>query len=138
MSQENVSKIFRGLDAFNRRDMDGYLALMEEEVETDLRVASVEGGFHGHDGIRRWWESIFNVWPDVAAEISEAQDFGDVTLFSLRLHGHAAGSDLPLDWRTWQIARWRLGKVSWWASFNTRGEALKAVGISAQDAHADS
>jgi hypothetical protein len=100
---------------------------MEDDVEAVSRLAGMEGGFHGHDGIRRWMESIFNVWPDVIAEIGEAQDVGEVTLISLRLRGRGAGSDIPLEWTVWQVARWRAGKVYWWASFDTRAEALKAV-----------
>jgi ketosteroid isomerase-like protein len=127
MSQELVDATHRGLDAFNRRDIDAYLALMEDDVEAVSRLATMEGSFCGHDGIRRWMHSIFNVWPDATAKIREAEDLGDTTLFCLDLHGHGAGSEIPLEWTVWQAARWRGGKVYWWASFNTRAEALEAI-----------
>jgi ketosteroid isomerase-like protein len=129
MSKEHLEAIHRGLEAFNRRDVDAYLALMHDDVEAVSRLAIVEGGFHGHDGIRSWLENIFTVWPDVTAEIGEAEDFGDVTLICLHLRGSGSGSDLPLEWTVWQAARWRDGKVCWWASFNTRAEALKAADL---------
>ena len=44
MSQENVELIHRSVDAFNRRDLDAYLALMDEDVEAIPRVAAMEGG----------------------------------------------------------------------------------------------
>jgi ketosteroid isomerase-like protein len=127
MSQELVDATYRGLDAFNRRDIDAYLALMEEDVEAVSRLVSVEGSFCGHDGIRRWMQSIFNVWPDVSAEIGVAEDLGETTLIRLDLRGRGAGSEIPLEWTVWQAAKWRAGKVHWWASFNTRAEALKAI-----------
>ena len=127
MSQENIDATYRGLEAFNERDYDGYVALMTEDVEADSRLATMEGAFHGHDGIRRWLDSIFNTWPDVIASIGEAQDLGDVRLYSLTMRGRGAGSDVPLESKIWQVARWRGDKVCWWASFNTRDEARAAV-----------
>ncbi len=58
MSQENVELAYRALDSFNRRDLDGFLAVQAENVRADPRLAAVEGGYHSHDGIRRWWKSL--------------------------------------------------------------------------------
>jgi hypothetical protein len=43
MSQDLLDATYRGLDAFNRRDIDAYLALMEEDVEAVSRLAIMEG-----------------------------------------------------------------------------------------------
>ena len=53
MSQENVELARRSIDAINRRDLDAYLALVDDDVEAVSRLAPIEGGHHGHDGIRR-------------------------------------------------------------------------------------
>ena len=58
MSQENVERARQAYDALNRRDLPAYLALMDADVEAVPRVAVIEGGYHGHDGIRRWWEHL--------------------------------------------------------------------------------
>jgi ketosteroid isomerase-like protein len=50
MSQENVELALRAYDAFNRRDWDAFVALMDEDVEIVTRIAAIEGGRHGHDG----------------------------------------------------------------------------------------
>ena len=56
MSQEDVAAVRRGWDAISRRDLDGFLALMDPEVVAVPRILAVEGGeLHGHDGIREWW-----------------------------------------------------------------------------------
>jgi hypothetical protein len=67
---------------------------------------------------------IFGTWPDVVADMEEPEDLGDVTVFRLVMRGTGAGSDVPLEWAVWQVAKWRDGKVCRWASFNTREEAL--------------
>jgi ketosteroid isomerase-like protein len=129
MTPENVELVHRALEAFDRRDMDAYLALMADDVEAESRLASVEGGFRGHDGIRRWWDNMFVVWPDVRAKVVEAEGHGDLTLIRLDLRGHGAGSDVPLEWTVWQVAKWQGGKCVRWTSFSTRAEALEAAGI---------
>jgi ketosteroid isomerase-like protein len=43
MSQENIERLHRGYDAFNRRDLDAFLALMDPEVELTTRFMEVEG-----------------------------------------------------------------------------------------------
>ena len=64
--------------------------------------------------------------------------WGTLTLATLRALGHGAGSDVPFEDTAWQLARWRRGKCVGWRVFNNRDEALEAVGLSEQDAHADS
>jgi hypothetical protein len=42
MSEENVELAYRALDSFNRRDLDGFLAVQAENVRADPRLAAVE------------------------------------------------------------------------------------------------
>jgi ketosteroid isomerase-like protein len=138
MSQENVELHHRCVDAFNRRDLDALLAVMDDDVEVVSRIVAVEGSLNGHDGMRRWWKSWFDVWPDYKIEVVEVRDLGDVTLATLRALGHGAGSDVPFEDLAWQLARWRRGKCVLWRVFNNRDEALETLGLSEQDPHADS
>ena len=104
---------------------------MDEDVEAVSLLVRVDGGFHGHDGIRRWWESLFETWPDFTAQMVEPRAIGDdLTLALLNLQGHGAGSDIPWKWTTWQVGRWHQGKCVWWANFDTEADALEAVGLS--------
>ena len=68
----------------------------------------------------------------------EVRDHGDVTVAALRALRHSATSKLPFEDQIWQASRWRRGKVVWWRTFPTRDEALEAVRLPEQDAHADS
>jgi hypothetical protein len=82
MSRENVERTRRVIEAFNRRDLQGYLELMDPELEFIPYEVHLEGGdpYLGHAGIRRWWEDLFSVVPDVRAEVFEVRDFGNRTL----------------------------------------------------------
>jgi hypothetical protein len=39
-------------EVLNRRDLDGMLALMDDEVEIESRLTTMAGGYHGHEGMR--------------------------------------------------------------------------------------
>ena len=138
MSQQNVELARRGIQAFNQRDLHGFLSLMDEDVEIVSRIVAIEGGLHGHEGARRWWQNWLDVWPDYRIEVVETHDRGDVTLVGMRARAHGAGSDAPFDDTAWQLGRWRHGRCVFWQVFTNRDEAFRAAGLSEQDAPADS
>ena len=130
MSQENVNLMRESYQAFNRRDWDTFLALVDEEVEIESRLVAMEGAYHGHEGLRRWWDDFLGAFPDYTVEIEEVRDLGEVTLAHMRGWGHTADSATPLVDPSWHPVRWRDGKVVWWRNCPTEKEALEAVGLS--------
>ena len=129
MSQENVELAYRAYDAFNRRDLDRLVALMDAEVDVGSRMAAMEGGYHGHEGIRRWWQDMLDASPDRTVEIVEVRDLGDVTLTEFHARGHGAASDFPYEETIWSVARWRRGKCVLWRPYVTKTDALEAAGL---------
>lgn len=129
MSQENVELAYRAYEAFNQRDLNAFLVLMDDEVEVASRLVVMEGGYHGHDGTRRWWKDFLDFVPDYTLEVVGVRDLGDVTLGRLRGRGHGAASATPVLDSLWQTIRWRDGKCVWWSNFPTEAEALEAVGL---------
>lgn len=127
MSQENVELGRRAIDAVNRRDLDDLLELMDEDVEAISRIVALEGGLHGHEGMRNWWGSWFAAFPDYDIEIVEVEDLGDVVLATLRAVGHGAGSAVPFEDSIWHASRWRDGRCVRWRVFTDEDEAGDAV-----------
>ena len=126
MSQENVELVYRILDAFNRRDLGTFLGLIDPEVEFTTRVVRVEGEphYHGHDGIRDWWQDLLATFPDFSIEAIEVRDLGENTLINAHIRGHGGDSDAPFEQRIWQANGWRNGKLVWWHTFDNEAEAL--------------
>jgi ketosteroid isomerase-like protein len=129
MSQETVELVHRAYDALNRRDLDAYLALMDEGIEVVGRLTAMEGEYHGHDGIRRWWQGTLDAFPDLSIEAVDLRDLGGLLIGAARLRGHGANSAVPVDQTVWTVIEHRDGKASWWSTYSTRGEALEAVGL---------
>jgi ketosteroid isomerase-like protein len=131
MSEENVERVHRVYDAFNRRDLDDFLASMDPDIELTARFMELEGDpyYRGHDGVREWWRTLLAVFPDFSAEVLEVRDFGDSVLIALRVRGHGADSGVPIDEVLWQASKVRNGRVTWARNFGREADALEAAGL---------
>ena len=130
MSQENVELARRAHDAFNRRDLDDFLSIMDPSVELTPYERFVQGAgpYRGHGGIRTWWKETFDVIPDFTVELDELRDLGgELVWASGRVHGHGAGSNAPFERPYWGVAQFRGGKQVWWSVFESEAEALEAA-----------
>lgn len=77
MSRENVELTRRVHDAFNRTDLEAYVALMDEDVEAVPRIVGALGQtVRGQEGIRQWWKDLFEVVPDLTAELGQQANRG--------------------------------------------------------------
>jgi ketosteroid isomerase-like protein len=131
MAHENVGLVHRVYDAFNRRDLDDFLAFADPDVELTTRFMEMEGDpfYRGHDGVREWWRTLLAVFPDFSAEVLEVRDFGDSVVIALRVRGHGVDSGAPVDEVVWQASKVRNGKVTWARNFGREAEALEAAGL---------
>jgi hypothetical protein len=131
MSQENVRLFYEVIEAFNRRDLDAYLALMDPEVEFTPYEVWVQGGqpYRGHAGIRSWWHDTFEVLPDLKAEVYDVRDLNDRMFVHGCLRGQGAESGAPIERTMWLAIEWREGMEVWWCAFGSEAEALKAAGL---------
>jgi hypothetical protein len=108
MSHENVDRFRRLHDAFNRRDRNAFLALIDPDVRHVPLAAAIDGDYLGHDGMRTWWTSL-------------------LALARLRSRGHGTAGGAPFDMAVWQVAEWRDGKLVWSGTHPTEAEALEAL-----------
>jgi ketosteroid isomerase-like protein len=130
MSQENVELTYSVMDAFNRRDLSAYLALMDDDVEAVPRMSAMEGSYRGHDGMVRWWEDLLGAFPDFTIEVVRVRDERDLTVATVRVHGRGAAGGTPWEDHIWITARWKSRRCTSWWSFETEAEALEPVGLS--------
>ena len=55
MSQENVDRFLEGNEAFNRGDVECWLATYHPDAVFEPQLAALEGRYSGHDGLRRFF-----------------------------------------------------------------------------------
>jgi ketosteroid isomerase-like protein len=134
MSQENVEIVLTVMDAWNRQEVEGILALADPEVEYVNSPTAVEPGTRqGHDGLtavaRAQWESL----PGGQQEIDRLHDRGDEVISVGRVSRPMPGSEARID--TPILLSWRIrdGKIIRIEMLGTGPEfqkALEAAGLS--------
>jgi ketosteroid isomerase-like protein len=130
MSEENLELTRRAVQAFEDRDLDALLAVLDEDVEAFPILAGMDGGYHGHDGIRRWWANLLDTFPDFGVEVLEVREIGGATVAALGTRGRGVGSNTPIDATTWQVSRFRHDKCIQWRVYSSEREAFEAEGLS--------
>jgi hypothetical protein len=128
MSQENVDLALKASEAFNRRDLDAWLALTDPHVQITSSFVGQE--FHGHEGARAWMREFEGTMPDFSTTIHEIRDLGALVLFRISIRGHGIGSDAPIEQSPWVVQEWRDRKCVRSHAFSNKAEALEAVGLS--------
>jgi ketosteroid isomerase-like protein len=127
MSDENVQAVLGTFEAFEARDLDAFLSYMDPAVEFRSLVLEVEGAYHGHDGIRSWWDTVLGVFPDWSPKVEEARDLGDGVVVRVRAEGSGTGTGIGVRRDIWQAAHLRDGLITLSAFFRTEEEALEAA-----------
>ena len=115
--------------ALARRDFDGFLDLMDPDVEfTSLILESEAKVYCGHAGVRQFLDQMLSVFPDWTPEVESAEPYGDdAVLVKVRFQGTGAGSGTPVEQVAWQAARARDGLVIGWGMYRTEEEARAAL-----------
>ncbi len=133
MSSDNLEIVQRGFDAFNERGVEGIIPFVDPEFEatTPPNLASEPDTYRGHEGIRRWFDSFYEVMDQIRWDASDFQQVGDkvVVEFTLRARGKTTALDFGQD----AVMVWSLrdGKAIRLELFETLDEALAAAGGSA-------
>jgi ketosteroid isomerase-like protein len=95
----------------------------------------------GRDELRAFMERERQVWEGdhLGYESKEAFDAGDKVLGLVRVSGRGKASGVEVEAYVWTVTTFRDGMPVEWTYFgDDRAAALEALGLSEQDAHADS
>jgi ketosteroid isomerase-like protein len=131
MSQENVELLYRWYEAFRRHDNEACVRDSSSDVEIVSYLLGVEGTvYKGHVGLRRYIDQVFGTFPDWHARVVGTLDHGDTVVAEIRMAGRGAGSGLEVEQTTWQVTRFRAGKMTGFTAYGNRAEALEAAGLS--------
>ena len=133
MSQENVDAARRGLDCWNRGDVDAWLESCHPEIEwvseISRRIEGTERVYRGPAELRRFWDDWHSVW-DLTVEVSEIRDLGDTVVILGRIRTRGEGSGIDLEGPVAYVNDFDGGLVRKMRSYLDHAEALEAVGLS--------
>ena len=127
----------RAIEAFNRRDRDAALKDLAQDFVLDFsRVAGPLQGVFGRDQVPSFWDEFVEVWESVRIEADEFIQAREQIVVPVT--GYMRGRDEieVIARRTW-VWTIREGAIVRFCQYQDLQEALAALGLSEQDAHAD-
>jgi ketosteroid isomerase-like protein len=129
VSQENVDKARRFIEAYNRRDFDAAVEDFDPQIEWVLPERQRSDSCVGPAEIRRFWEGLDDTFDELRLDPQEAVDGGDRVAIRLRYYGRGKGSGAELETELYhQVATFRGGMIVRMEYFPDWPSALEAVG----------
>ena len=138
MLQENVEIVKAVYDAYNREDWDAMLKDAAPGAELDFsRAVGPWRGVFGLDQIRRVVEEFARTWESIRIEPHEFIEAGDLVVVPSTQHVKGRGG-IEVVVRGALVWTIRNGAIERVTMYQERQDALEDLGLSEQDAHADS
>ena len=140
MSQENVEIVRAGYDLLLQGDLDAF----EDWITPDVVIVQPPEvpdakTYEGPAAVAKAWQDWPDQWEDFRLDLIDLTDVGDdVVVSETRHRGRGRESGIEMDFRVFYVHYLRDGKLARMEMFFSREQALDAVGLSEQDAHADS
>ena len=133
MSQENVEIARRGLLALERGGVDAAAKFWHPEITWRAIEGAPDdvGEMHGIEAARRYVEDWFDTFDNFRSEPEELIAVGDDQMVAVvHISGRAKASGIETELRYASVSTVRDGKIVRVREYATKGEALKAVGLS--------
>jgi ketosteroid isomerase-like protein len=141
MSQENVELVRSIYELWGRGDFSS-VDWSHPEIEFVVDAGPASGSWKGLAAMAEVWRSFLSTWEEYRTEVERYRDLDDERVLVL-LHvvgrGKASGVELAeLRTKAANLFHVRGGKVTRLVLYQDRERGLAELGLSEQDAHADS
>jgi ketosteroid isomerase-like protein len=135
MSKATVDVVRAAWEAWERGDMDAVFATYDPGIvwdQTHAATAELSGVYRGHDGVRDFFRAWLAPFDGYYGHADEFIDAGDSVVATVRQGGRGKESGAEVEMCIWQVYRVRDGLIVEITPYETRAEALGAVGLSEQ------
>jgi len=138
MSQENVELVSAAFEAWNAGDMDALRNFLDPDVvQRNPEGWPEPGPLVGREAVIHNWEEARELfYTDTVEPISDFIDAGNQVVVRTTWRGAGRGPEAHLEWTLVVTLRKRRAILQ--EFFWDHAQALEAVGLSEQDAHAGS
>jgi ketosteroid isomerase-like protein len=131
MSHQNVEVVMRWFELIGRGETEAALQYVDPAVEThegpELPGAT---SYFGHAGLAMAYDHWAGHWDDFRMELKELVDAGSDVVAVTRHHGTGRASGVAVQTLVAYVLTLHDGKVVRMRIFDTKAQALEAVGLS--------
>jgi len=128
MSQENVEIIQRSFVTWGETGEPPW-EVLHEDVEAHDHDIMDASEYRGRAGVERWLEDWGSAWSEFSMEPEEFIDAGERVVALIRMRAKGRGSSVEVEREDALVYEMREGKILRMDYFNSRPQALKAVGL---------
>ncbi len=123
---EVMTRMYR---EWSRGDMDGLLDAFDPEVEVRPALGAFLAStvYHGHEGVRSWYEDTTEPWSELEAEPERFIDAGERTVVVVALHARVPGGQVDLGSKIAHVVTFRDGRIVRLDGYAEPDAALAAV-----------
>jgi ketosteroid isomerase-like protein len=134
VSRENLETVQRGFDAFNEKGVEGIIPMIDPDfvAVTPPDLASEPDTYRGPDGIRRWFDSFYEVMDEIRWDGHRFHEAGDrvIVEFTLRARGKTTGLDFGQDAvMVWQLRNGKAIRVDLYPTLDEAMAAIEEAGV---------
>jgi len=130
MSQENIENVRRGIDAWNRGDLDAWLASFAPEAEWHTTgLFADEGVYRGRAALERLWAELREDIEELSTSVSEIRTVGERVFVAVTATGRGKRSKAGFEELAWFVMTLRDGLVVRLDTYLDPTEALEAAGL---------
>jgi ketosteroid isomerase-like protein len=133
MSREDVDNVRRGFEALGRDGVEALLDFIDPEFETTTspELSPEPSTYRGHEGLRRYFDSFYEVMEEIRFEPEKFIDAGERVVVPVRLVARGRGTGIEAEQRLAMVWTLREGKAVRLDTYATTAEALAAAGLPA-------
>jgi ketosteroid isomerase-like protein len=128
----NVEIVRATIDALNRRDLDRAVEAAHEDFEADWSnsIAPHRGVYRGRERARELFEAFLEAWEEFQWDPQELVEVDDSRVLVVsRVRGRGRGSGVEVDASGAQLWTISGGEVRGVKLYQSKAEALEAVGV---------
>ncbi len=98
MAERDLRTFAESVEAVNRGDWDAVIRVCDPEIEFIAQRSPVQGTYHGHEGMRRFWADTQETFDLFRGEFPDVRDLGDgvLAIGKLRVRGKGSGVEMDL------------------------------------------
>jgi ketosteroid isomerase-like protein len=138
MSPENVERI---REAYRRVNEGGFAAivdLIDPRFEMDAPQGVESSQAHDKEGLREWFWKMGEIWEELRFDPKEMIELDEERVLAVaHTWARASGSRIEISQDLTHVWTLRDGRVVRLNAYSTKAEALEAVGLPEQGAHAE-
>jgi ketosteroid isomerase-like protein len=117
-------------DSYNRRDPDTWVQVWNPDCEWHpFLTARVEGdpGYHGHNGMRAWFEDVDEMFSEIQVELGSFREVGDRLLVLGQMTATGRGSGAQVSSEVGWVVEAKGDRFQRGWAYNSHEEAERAA-----------